>query len=162
MSESNERLRELVAQVASSYFSNSHVAPAEIPSILNQIAATLGAVGPNGAVGDIQPVEEQPATAAAVTRPSSVQISKSIAHDALISFEDNRPYKTLRRHLATRGLTPEDYRAKWGLPDDYPMISAAYSAKRSQLARSIGLGQKRVAPKAVAAPKTRRKVTRTK
>ena len=113
-------------------------------------------------MGDIQPVEEQPAIAAAVTRPSPVQIGKSIAHDALISFEDNRPYKTLRRHLATRGLTPEDYRAKWGLPDDYPMISAAYSAKRSQLARSIGLGQKRVAPKAVAAPKTRRKVTRTK
>jgi len=157
MSEGNERFRELVAQVASSYFSNSHVAPAEIPTILNQIASTLGAVGPSPAV-ETPTAEEVPAPA----RPTAAQIRKSITHDALISFEDNRPYRTLRRHLAARGLTVEEYRAKWGLPDDYPVIAAAYSAKRSQLARSIGLGQKRQPPKAAPAPKPRRKAVGAK
>ncbi len=157
MSETNERLRELVAQVASSYFSNSHVAPAEIPTILSQIASTLSAVAPSTAE-PVEPVKEQ----LVATLASTAQIRKSITHDALISFEDNRPYRTLRRHLAARGLTVEEYRAKWGLPDDYPMIAAAYSAKRSQLALSIGLGQKRRPPNAAPTPKPRRKAARTK
>lgn len=60
-----------------------------------------------------------------------------------ISFEDGRLYKTLRRHLRLRGLSPEAYREKWGLPFDYPMTSASYSAHRSELARTLGLGQQR-------------------
>ncbi|WP_197430720.1 MucR family transcriptional regulator, partial [Methylobacterium sp. CCH5-D2] len=59
------------------------------------------------------------------------------------SFEDGKPYKTLRRHLTLRGLTPEAYREKWGLPRDYPMTSASYSEQRSELARALGLGQQR-------------------
>ena len=62
--------------------------------------------------------------------------------DALISFEDNKPYKTLRRHLATHGLSPEQYREKWGLPRDYPMVAPNYSAARSQMAKQLGLGQR--------------------
>ncbi|MCJ2042536.1 MucR family transcriptional regulator, partial [Methylobacterium sp. J-059] len=58
-------------------------------------------------------------------------------------FEDGKTYKTMKRHLTLRGLTPESYRAKYGLPSDYPIVSAAYSAKRSELARSLGLGQLR-------------------
>ncbi len=157
MPESNDRLRELVAQVAASYFANSHVAPAEIPSILNQIARSLGAVG-DSTVGLAEPVKEQPVA----TLPSPAQVRKSITPEALISFEDNRPYRTLRRHLAARGLTPEEYRAKWGLPDDYPLVAAAYSAKRSALARSIGLGQKRVTAKAAASPTARRRAPKVK
>jgi predicted transcriptional regulator len=157
MSETNERLRELVAQVASSYFSNSHVAPGEIPTILNQIASTLGAVGPSP-VAEMISVEEVPAP----TRPTPAQIRKSITHDALISFEDNRPYRTLRRHLAARGLTPEEYRAKWGLPDDYPLIAAAYSAKRSALALSIGLGQKRQPAKREISPAVKTRAAKAK
>ncbi len=67
---------------------------------------------------------------------------KSITPETLISFEDGRPYKTLKRHLAGRGLTPEQYRQKWGLPADYPMVSPNYSAARSQMAKSLGLGRK--------------------
>jgi predicted transcriptional regulator len=76
-------------------------------------------------------------------KPTAAQIKKSITPDHLISFEDGKPYKTLRRHLTLRGLTPEQYRAKHGLPGDYPMTSALYSAQRSELARTMGLGQMR-------------------
>ena len=70
------------------------------------------------------------------------EIRRSITPDALISFEDGKPHKQLKRHLATRGMTPNDYRAKWGLPTDYPMVAANSSAVRSALAKKIGLGKK--------------------
>ena len=79
----------------------------------------------------------------AVAKASAYEIRRSITREALISFEDGKPYKTLRRHLSLRGLTPAAYRAKWGLPPDYPMTSPGYSEQRSQLARSLGLGQQR-------------------
>ena len=72
------------------------------------------------------------------------QIRRSIPHEALVSFEDGKPYKTPRRHLTLRGLTPEAYRAKWGLPADDPMTAQVYSEQRSALARSFGLGRKHV------------------
>ena len=72
--------------------------------------------------------------------------------DYLVSFEDGKQYKTLRRHLTLRGLTPEQYRAKWGLAPDYPMTSASYSEQRSELARALGLGQQRRKGLAKAAP----------
>jgi predicted transcriptional regulator len=134
VADGEERLRELVAQVAVSYFSNSQVSPLEISSVMSQIAASLGAVGANDA-DTIDPV-------AAAPRATPAQIRRSITHDALISFEDGLPRKTLRRHLAALGLTPEQYRAKWGLPDDYPMVCAAYSDHRARLAVGMGLGRK--------------------
>jgi predicted transcriptional regulator len=73
-----------------------------------------------------------------------VPIKKTVTPDYLISLEDGRRYRTLKRHLAGRGLTPEQYRQKWGLPPDYPMVAANYAAQRSELAKSIGLGQKPV------------------
>jgi predicted transcriptional regulator len=84
----------------------------------------------------------------------AVSIRKSITPDFLISLEDGKKYKTLKRHLAKLGLTPEEYRAKWGLPGDYPMVAPNYALRRSELARSSGLGQQRrkAAAKAVAAP----------
>jgi predicted transcriptional regulator len=82
-------------------------------------------------------------TAPAVEKLTPSQIRKSITPDALISFEDGKPYKTLRRHLTIRGLTPEAYREKWGLPRDYPMTSASYSEQRSKLALALGLGNQR-------------------
>ena len=66
---------------------------------------------------------------------------KSITPDGLISFEDGKSYKTLKRHLSGHDLTPEQYREKWGLPRDYPMVAPNYSAARSQMAKSLGLGQ---------------------
>jgi predicted transcriptional regulator len=151
MSENSDKLRELVAEVAAAYFSNSHVSVGEIPSVVTQIAASLSAVGE-------EPAEEQgEAEPAAAAQPklTPAQVRKSITNDGLISFEDGRGYKTLKRHLSVRGLTPAAYREKWGLPRDYPMVAPSYSAKRSALAKSLGLGQQG-APrvrKAVATPR---------
>ncbi|MDB5447377.1 MAG: MucR family transcriptional regulator, partial [Phenylobacterium sp.] len=127
-------LRKIVAEVAAAYFRNSHVTPSEIPMVVNQIAQSLSAIG--------APAPETPADASTQPSLTPSQIRKSITRDAVVSFEDNRPYKTLRRHLAVRGLTPEQYRSKWGLPKDYPMVAPAYSEARSQMARTIGLGSR--------------------
>ena len=147
---SDGELRVLVAQVAAAYFSNSHVSPSEIPDVLGQITASLkrvdegdrgsadaGAPAPSPAAADA-PASSQ----AALAKPTAAEIRRSVREDGLISFEDGRSYKTLKRHLTTRGLTPAEYRDKWGLPDDYPMVCASSSAKRSALAKQIGLGRK--------------------
>ncbi len=138
----DNNLRDLVAEVSAAYFSNSHVNPADIPQVISQIAASLAAVGtaqadaPSGAD-----------SAAERARPSAAQIRKSVTNDALVSFEDGKSYKTLKRHLTLKGLTPADYRERWGLPRDYPMTAPSYSARRSELARSLGLGKKGVTTK---------------
>lgn len=137
-------LKDLVAQVATAYFSNVSVSAADIPAVMSAIADGLRAADEHAA---------EPVAAPAAERPRTVEraeIQRSITPDALISFEDGRPYKTLRRHLTARGLTPAEYRAKYGLPDDYPMVAQNTSAARSQLARSIGLGGRK--PPAATAP----------
>lgn len=149
MSDSLE-LQKIIGQVAAAYFGNSHVSPAEISTVINQIASSLAAVG--------EPQAEPATETGEQAKLTPAQIRKSIGQDALISFEDNKPYKTLRRHLSVKGLTPEDYRAKWGLPADYPTVAPAYSEARSQLAKSAGLGSQRggrgrAAPAAPAAQK---------
>lgn len=73
---------------------------------------------------------------------SAAQIRESVSPEALVSFEDGRSYKTLKRHLSARGMTVAQYRAKWGLPADYPSTAPSYSGRRSALARSVGLGRK--------------------
>jgi predicted transcriptional regulator len=141
MSENSDKLRELVAEVAAAYFSNSHVGISEIPNVLSRIASSLAGVGE--AVD--QTAQPDPAAAPVESRQiklTPAQIRKSITDDGLISFEDGRPYKTLKRHLAVRGLTPAQYREKWGLASDYPIVAPSYSARRSDLARTLGLGQK--------------------
>jgi len=137
MNEADERLRELVAEVAAAYFTNSHVGPDQIPGVVKQIAASLMAVG--GAGDQSLQQSEDPQRS---TRMTPAQVRKSLTPEALISFEDGRSYKTLRRHLAGRGLTPDQYREKYGLPKDYPMVSPNYSAMRSEMAKNLGLGQK--------------------
>ncbi|WP_246693323.1 MucR family transcriptional regulator [Methylobacterium sp. WL2] len=107
-----------------------------------QIAATHAALSGIG---------QDSATAAPVAdKLTPAQIRKSITPDALISFEDGKSYKTLRRHLTIRGLSPEAYREKWGLPRDYPMTAVSYSEQRSKLALALGLGnqRKKASPKA--------------
>lgn len=141
MAEENDALRELVAEVAAAYFSNSHTNPSDIPSVIGQIAEGLKGVGSVSAQAE-EPAEE----AAPAQKLTRAQINKSIRPDALISFEDGKAYKTLKRHLSTRGLTPAEYREKWGLAKDYPMVSPAYSEARSAMAKSLGLGRKPAAP----------------
>ena len=132
----------LMADIVSAYVSNNRVAPNELPALISATHAALAQV----AGGAAKPAED------GVAKATSTQIKKSITDETLISFEDGKPYKTLRRHLTLRGLSPETYRAKHGLPADYPMTSAAYSAHRSELAKSLGLGQQRRKSYAKAAP----------
>lgn len=141
--ERDDHLRELVAEVSAAYFANAHVVASDIPNVVRQIAQSLSEVRHT----DSAPEKvEEPAAEVASTKVTSAQVRRSITDDALISFEDGKSYKTLKRHLSTRGLTPADYRAKWGLPSDYPMVAPSYSASRSQMAKSIGLGRKPATP----------------
>ena len=149
---------ELTADIVSAYVSNNSIPASELANLLASVhtaVSGLAAGGTNKAAED------------AVEKPTPAQIKKSITPDALISFEDGKPYKTLRRHLTLRGLTPEAYRAKHGLSADYPMTAASYSAQRSELARSLGLGQQRkgqtkAAAKATAVEETVSEAAETK
>ena len=124
----------LTTQIAAAYAAGNHLAATELPGLIRGIHTSLQGL----AAGKAEPTEKQRVL-------TSAEIRRSIKPDALISFEDGKAYKTLRQHLAHYGLTPEAYRAKWGLPVDYPMTASAYSARRSQLARDLGLGKSRLA-----------------
>lgn len=130
-------LQQIIGQVAAAYFNNNHVTPSEIPVVIGNIATSIAAVGAAPA-----PVAEAPAETPEQAKLTPAQIRKSITQDKLISFEDGKGYKTLRRHLAVKGLTPQEYRAKWGLPKDYPMVSPAYSEARSSMAKARGFGSR--------------------
>jgi predicted transcriptional regulator len=122
-------LIELTADIASAYVENNTVAASELPSLINSIHQALANIG-------------APAVVAEPARTPAVSIKKSIGDDYLICLEDGRKFKSLKRHLRTKyNLSPDDYRAKWGLPKDYPMVAPAYAAARSQLAKQMGLGQ---------------------
>ncbi|WP_091740031.1 MucR family transcriptional regulator [Phenylobacterium immobile] len=145
MADDEDNLRELVASVAAAYFSNSHVASSDISGVITQIASSLAAIGPVSAQSS---AAEAPAPSQ--TRATPAQIRRSITPDALMSFEDGKPYKTMKRHLSGRGLTPEQYREKWGLPHDYPMVAPSYSEARAAMARELGLGQRGAQARAAA------------
>ncbi|WP_262273421.1 MucR family transcriptional regulator [Microvirga yunnanensis] len=120
---------ELAADIVSAFVSNNSVPLAELPGLIGNVHAALRRVG-------------QPAAQQEETKPvPAISIKKSVTPDYLISLEDGKQYKSLKRHLTKLGLTPEAYREKWDLPRDYPMVAANYAAKRSELAKSIGLGQ---------------------
>lgn len=122
----------LTGDVVSAYVSNNSIPTADVAGLIDAVYQAL-----NGLKTSTASVQDKPEKA------TPAQVRKSITPEALISFEDGKPYKTLRRHLTIRGLTPEMYRAKHGLPVDYPMTSATYSAQRSALAQSLGLGRHR-------------------
>ena len=128
---------ELAADIVSAFVSNNNLTTAELPSFIASVHAALENLGK-----PMQPEQEK------LIPP--VTIKKSITPDFLISLEDGKRYKSLKRHLTGRGLTPEQYREKWGLPRDYPMVAPNYSAQRSELARTIGLGQSRKGTKMAA------------
>ena len=118
----------LTAEVVSAYVANNSLRPADIPDLIASVHRALQGLS---APPQAEPEKREP----------PVPIKKSITPDFLISLEDGRRYKTLRRHLTRRGLTPEQYREKWGLPRDYPMVAPNYAKQRSELARASGLGQ---------------------
>jgi predicted transcriptional regulator len=128
--EQNSQLIELTAEIAASYVANNSVSGSDLPALISGIHAALKGVG-------------QPVVAAVEERQTpAVSIRKSLGEDFLICLEDGRKFKSLKRHLRTKyNMSPEDYRAKWGLPKDYPMVAPSYAASRSALAKEMGLGQ---------------------
>ncbi len=136
---------ELTADLVSAYVSNNRVQPSEIGALIASMHDALTGLARGAATA-----------APAVEKPTPAQIRKSITPDALISFIDGKPYKTLKRHLTGNGMTLDEYRQRFGLPRDYPTTAASYSAMRAEFARSSGLGQqrKKAAPKAAAFAET--------
>ncbi|MGV7030899.1 MucR family transcriptional regulator [Methylobacterium symbioticum] len=119
---------ELAAKIVIAYVAHNSVPSGQLPDLVSTVHQSLRTLG--------APAKEE------LKKATDAQIRASIRPDSIISFEDGKPYKALRRHLTLRGLTPEAYRAKWGLPIDYPLVCATYSAERSRISRAIGLGQK--------------------
>lgn len=129
-SQQSPDLVEQAAKIVTAYVSYNPIAAAGIPELLISVHQALVQLG-----GPVAPSAPEP-------RKPPVAIKKSVTPDHLISLEDGKPYKSLKRHLAVRGLTPAEYRTKWGLPADYPMVAPNYAEARSKLAKQIGLGRK--------------------
>ncbi len=123
---------ELTAEIVSAYVSNNTVPAAEIPGLISQVHMALARV--SGKFGDAPAEPLKPA----------VSVKKSITPEFIVCLEDGKKFKSLKRHLRTQyNMTPEQYREKWGLSADYPMVAPNYAAARSQLAKQMGLGQQR-------------------
>ncbi|MGH1588118.1 MucR family transcriptional regulator [Methylobacterium phyllosphaerae] len=123
---------ELTADIVSAYVANNSVPVPDLPLLLSGVHAALAGLGQATASAEPELKKATPA-----------QIKKSITPDALISFIDGKPYKTLKRHLTGNGMTIEQYRQRFGLPPDYPTTASNYSAMRAEFARNAGLGHKR-------------------
>lgn len=148
----------LTARVVSMYVQYNRLPLDQVAGLIAEVHSALD--------GLRQPLEP---AAAIIELVPAVPVRKSVHNDYLVSLEDGRKFKSLRRHLRTSyGMTPEEYRAKWGLPADYPMVAPGYAAKRSEMAKSIGLGQRKAErieaePAVVAKPaKTKRKSGKAK
>ena len=125
-------LIEMTVDVVAAYVTRNHVQTADMPALIASVHQSLAGMG------------STPAPMVEAEKPvPPVSIKKSLTDDYLVSLEDGKRYKSLKRHLSKRGLTPAEYRAKWGLPADYPMVAPAYARKRSELAKSLGLGRLR-------------------
>jgi predicted transcriptional regulator len=131
MSDANNHI-ELAAEIVSAYVSNNSVPASELSSLLGEVHAAIVRVSTGTAVA--APEAAKPA----------VPPKKSITSDYIICLEDGRKFKSLKRHLRTQyNMSPEQYREKWALPSDYPMVAPAYAKARSALAKQMGLGQQR-------------------
>jgi predicted transcriptional regulator len=123
---------ELTASIVSAYVSNNSVPSADLPALIGQVHSALTRVSAGHGDAAIEPPKP------------AVSLKRSITPDYLVCLEDGKKFKSLKRHLRTQySMTPEQYRDKWGLPPDYPMVAPNYAAARSSLAKQMGLGQQR-------------------
>ncbi|WP_322419308.1 MucR family transcriptional regulator [Mesorhizobium huakuii] len=127
-------LIELTADIVSAFVSNNSVPVSNLADLISSVHASLSSVGKD------TPPPAEPLTPA-------VNPKRSITPDFIICLDDGKKFKSLKRHLAQLGMTPVEYRTKWNLPADYPMVAPSYAAQRSALAKSIGLGRKAAPPK---------------
>jgi predicted transcriptional regulator len=129
--EMSQDLLGLTAEIVSAHVANNPVAMAELPGLISQVHAALANLG-----------KAQPEPEVKRQEPA-VPVKKSITPAYIVCLEDGKSFKSLKRHLqAHYGLTPDQYRQTWGLPDDYPMVAPDYTQKRSMLAKKMGLGRK--------------------
>lgn len=125
-----ETLITLTADIVAAHVSNNSVSVSDLPTLIANVHGALSGLGARPAVAEVAP---EPA----------VSVRASIKPDYLVCLEDGKKLKMLKRHLMTHyGMTPDDYRAKWGLPKDYPMVAPNYAEQRRSLAVKIGLGRK--------------------
>ncbi len=123
-------LMQLTAQIVAAYVGNNAVVAGELPTLIGDVHDALTRAA--GRTGTVEREEAKPAVA----------IKKSVTPDYIVCLEDGKKFKSLKRHLRTHyNLSPEEYREKWGLPHDYPMVAPNYAAARSQLAKEMGLGR---------------------
>ena len=120
-------------RIVTAFVSNNPLPKGELPALIHAVHSAVEALatGPESAPPQVE------------AKAPAVPIRKSVTPDFLICLDDGKRFKSLRRHLAGLGLTPEQYREKWNLPSDYPMVAPNYAAQRSALAKKIGLGQSR-------------------
>lgn len=129
---SHETLIELTADLVAAYVSHNPVPASELPNLIADVHAALGRVG----------MTEEPAPTE--KQKPAVNPKRSIQDDYIVCLEDGKKFKSLKRHLMTHyGMTPDQYREKWSLEPNYPMVAPNYASARSQLAKSMGLGRKR-------------------
>jgi len=132
MGEGNGNYIELTAEIVSAYLSHNTVPAGDIPGLINQVHAALSRVTGNSGEAPVEPLKP------------AISVKKSITLEYIVCLEDGKKFKSLKRHLRTQyNMTPEQYRDKWNLPVDYPMVEPNYAAARSQLAKQMGLGQQR-------------------
>ena len=123
-------LLKLTSDIVAAYVSNNPVPAGELPVMIKSVHATLGSLS-GGVPGEI-----------VTTQKPAITVKKSITPEYLVCLEDGKKLKMLKRYLRSRyGLSPDQYRAKWGLPADYPMVASNYAAQRSEFAKKIGLGR---------------------
>jgi predicted transcriptional regulator len=147
MDDDKSNLIDLTADIVTAHLANNKVAPAELPELIQSIFTALSNLN-EPVVPDAEP--QQPA----------VPVRSSVKHEYIVCLEDGAKLKMLRRYLRTRfNMTPEEYRAKWNLPRDYPMVAPAYAEQRRTLAQSIGLGRKKAETPDVIEPATAPKKT---
>jgi predicted transcriptional regulator len=131
----NDAVLSLTADIVSAYVSKNPLPTAALPDLIGKIYQSL--TGLSGEATEPPPV-----------LVPAVPIKKSVTPDYIISLEDGRKFKSMKRYLGLRNMTPAEYRQKWGLPADYPVVAPNYAAQRSELAKKLGLGRKPAAPKA--------------
>jgi predicted transcriptional regulator len=122
----------VAAEIVAAYVSNNSISVSDLPRLIGDVQGELKRLA-SGEIKDVPPVKLEPAIA----------IKKSVTPDFIYCLEDGKKFKSLKRHLRSHfDMSPDQYRAKWGLPNDYPMVAPNYAAQRSSLAKSLGLGQK--------------------
>ena len=123
-------LLEQVTEIVSAYVSHNSVSPSDLPALIASTHSALHLLSSSPVVGIVEELK------------SAVSIRQSVTPDFIICLDDGKKFKSMKRHLAGLGMSPDEYRAKWGLPSDYPMVAPNYSKTRSTLAKSVGLGRK--------------------